>query len=104
MNNSGTVNVTAADSVAAGNVHVAFFAISGQAPTTLALVRSVAVNNSTGIVAASANAVLTIAQSEVTGNTNGWQVGGGGVIQSHGDNYFNGNGSNSGNLTPIIKQ
>jgi hypothetical protein len=104
---TGTVNATVSESVAAGNVNVGFFAgsSSGHAPTTLTLFHSVAANNGTGIEATNTNSTLTVAQSAVTGNAGaGWSVNGGVVIQSYGDNYFNGNGSNQGSLTPVTKQ
>jgi hypothetical protein len=99
---TGTIKATVSESVATGNSHldqVGFFAVS----STLTVFHSVASNNYTGIEAAGSGGTLTIAQSMVTGNNFGWNAGGG-VVQSYGDNYFNGNGSNAGSLTPVSKQ
>jgi hypothetical protein len=104
---TGTLSATVSESVAAGN-GFGFYAASNHFPTTLTLFHSVAANNGTGIQAFSASgndATLTVAQSMVTGNpTAGWNASSGGVIQSYGDNYFNGNGPNTGSLTPVSKQ
>jgi hypothetical protein len=103
-NSTGTINATASESVAAGDRGGGFFAFSnpGQAATTFTLFHSVATNNLIGIEADETNAILTAAQSMVTGNTfAGFVAENGGVVQSYGDNYFNNNGSNVGSLTSI---
>jgi hypothetical protein len=69
---------------------------TGQAPITLMLFHSVAANNITGVRADGTGATLRIANSMVTGNTNGWQAVSGGVVESYGDNYIDGNTSNEG--------
>jgi len=106
VNSAGTntVNATVFDSVAAGNGSAGFQSIThpGKAPTSVTLFHSVAANNSTGLQAE--DATLRIAQSTVTGNVNGWIIGNGGNIASYGDNYIDGNGSNTGSLTSISKQ
>lgn len=53
--------------------------------------RAVAANNATGIVANGTGATVRIAQSMVTGNTNGWSMINGGVLLSDGDNTIEGN-------------
>ncbi|MEA2904858.1 MAG: hypothetical protein QOI12_2245 [Alphaproteobacteria bacterium] len=106
-NSTGIVNATASDSVAARNGDKGFLAYSfpSQAPTTLTLFHSVAANNASGIVAFGSGATIRAAQSMVTGNTSaGWSAIGGGVVESYGDNYIDGNGTNGGALTPIVKQ
>ena len=55
---------------------------------------SVAANNDTAFWANGAGATLRVANSMVTGNINGWKATAGGVVQSYGDNYIDGNGSN----------
>ncbi|MEA2989846.1 MAG: hypothetical protein QOG83_2557 [Alphaproteobacteria bacterium] len=105
--NTGAINVTVADSVAARNNSAGFAVLSNtlQAPTTLSLFHSVSANNGVGIQADGAGAKLRVAQSMVTGNaTNGWIASGGGLLQSYGDNYIDGNGSNTGVLTGVTKQ
>jgi hypothetical protein len=59
--------------------------------TRVVLVRCVAVNNGNGLVAAGTPAVLTSAQSTVTGNTTGWLASGSGAVLSYGDNNVDGN-------------
>ena len=98
---NGTLSATVSDSVAARNGGAGFFAASssGSALTTLMLFHSVAANNGVGLLAQGAGATLRAAQSMVTGNASGWSISGGltpGVIQSYGDNYIDGNGSNEG--------
>ena len=56
--------------------------------------RSVAANNGSGIQAIGMGAILRAAQSMVTGNTSGWSATSGGVVQSYGDNYIDGNRGN----------
>ena len=101
-----TINATVSDSVAAGNVGVGFLSetLSSNAPTSLTVFHSVAANNGTGVQALNSGATLRIANSTLTGNTHGWQVISSGVVASYGDNYIDGNGSNTGGLTLIPKQ
>jgi Right handed beta helix region len=102
---SNRVNATVFESVAAGNSgsqSVGFFS-TGSAQTSLMVSHSVAANNATGI-GASSGAILRLANSTVTGNTTGWSMSSGGVVASYGDNYMDGNGSNTGSLTSISRQ
>jgi hypothetical protein len=90
-----TINATVSESVATGN-GTGFAVLGG----TLNLFHSVAANNNTGI---SVNdGILRIAQSMINGNSTPWTIDGG-VIQSYGDNYFDGTGQ-GGSLTPISKE
>jgi hypothetical protein len=84
------------ESVAAGNAETGFYAftVSGKAPTSLMVSHSVAANNATGVVAKNSGATLRLANSTVTGNTNGWTAPGG-VVDSYGDNYMKGNSDDS---------
>jgi hypothetical protein len=90
----GTVRATVSESVAHSNTNAGFYvatASSSTAPTTLMVFHSVASNNVTGLQAEGyTGATLLVAQSTVTGNTNGWTATGG-VVQSYGDNYIDGN-------------
>jgi hypothetical protein len=102
-----TINATVSDSVAAGNNSGFVNAtVSGQAPTSLMLFHSVAANNGTGVAVQGPGAILRLANSTVTGNTqHGWVAISSGVVDSYGDNYIDGNGSNIGSsLTSISKQ
>jgi len=104
--NTNTINATVSDSVAAGNGSVGFYSYttSSNAPTSLMVFHSVAANNHYGVFASGAGATLRLANSAVTGNQVGWTTEFGGVLASYGDNYIDGNVSNSGSLTPISKQ
>jgi hypothetical protein len=97
---SATVNATAFESVASGNGNIGFYAYSGgstNAPTTLMVSHSAATNNGYGAEAEYAGATIYLANSTLSGNTNGWAVtgaGGLGVVESYGDNYIDGNAAN----------
>lgn len=99
---ANTVNATVSDSVAAGNGNAGFYSSSpsGHAPTNFMVSHSVTANNGIGVDAFGPGVVVRLANSAVTGNASGWQVVNGGVISSYGDNYIDGNGSNTGSLTP----
>jgi hypothetical protein len=108
---TGIVYVTVSDSVATNNGFATpgfagFYAFSAlnQAPTTLVLVRSVTATNQYGLLARGQGATVRLANSAVTGNTSGWQIDNGGVAQSYGNNSIDGNGTNTGSLTPIAPQ
>jgi hypothetical protein len=78
---------------------------SGHTVAKVTLFHSVVANNLLdGIAAVGINATVTLAQSAVTGNGDGWNIVSGGVIQTYQDNYFNDNGANSGSLTNVSKQ
>jgi len=95
---TGAINVTVAESVAAGNGGSGFLTLTapGNSPVTLMLFHSVAANNPFGATAQGGGAVVNLAQSMVTGNANGWRTFDGGVVQSYGDNYIDGNAANQG--------
>jgi hypothetical protein len=105
-NSTGTITATVSESVSFhnGNAGFAVFSATGAAPTTFSLFHSVSSNNGVGMLANVTGATLRITQSMVTGNSKGWSLSGGGVIASYGDNAIDGNGSNTGSLTPISKQ
>jgi len=104
--NTNTINATVSDSIAAGNGSAGFFTTtdSSHAPTNVMVFHSVAANNGTGVFANGSGGTLRVANSTVTGNTNGWLALSSGVVASYDDNYIDGNGSNTGSLTPISKQ
>jgi hypothetical protein len=78
---------------------------SGHTVAKVTLFQSIVANNLLdGIAAVGTNAIVTLAQSSVTGNGDGWNIVSGGVIQTYLDNYFNDNGANSGSLTSVSKQ
>jgi len=91
--NTGAVKGTAADSIVSNNSANGFLVSSTSAPTSLQVVRSVAANNGGGVSAqGSANAILRLRQSTITGNGASWFVTGGGIVRSYGDNNIDGNG------------
>jgi hypothetical protein len=98
---TGTINVTVTDSASANNANYGFFirSTAGHASTSLMVVRSVAANNGIGLNAeGGATATLWVSQSTVTGNGSSWVAGGGGILQSFGDNNIVGN--SDGNPAP----
>jgi hypothetical protein len=103
---TGTVNVTVSESVVAHNptAGLTAFSVTGQAPTTLSVFHSVVASNGFSLYADGTGVTLRVAQSMVTGNTNGWLAADGGELDSYGDNYIDGNGGNIGSLTPIARQ
>jgi hypothetical protein len=103
---TNTIKATVSDSVAAGNANIGFYSLTlfSNAPTSVMVSHSVAANNGVGVEANGSGGTLRLANSTVTGNAAGWVVQSGGVLDSYGDNYIDGNGSNIGSLTSISKQ
>ena len=103
---TNTINATVSDSVAAGNGDVGFFSTtdSSQAPTSLMVSHSVAANNVAGVYVSGIGATLRLANSTVTGNTNGWEAINSGVVDSYGDNYIDGNISNQTAPPSIVRK
>ncbi|MEA2904860.1 MAG: hypothetical protein QOI12_2247 [Alphaproteobacteria bacterium] len=102
---TGTVNAVASESVAARNGGSGFRAVDfGPSSATFSLFLSVAANNGVGISANNLGATLRVAHSMVTGNIHGWDASNSAVIESFGDNYIAGNGTNTGVLTSVGKQ
>lgn len=99
---NAAINATATESVATGN-YGGFFALANGPPfARLTVVRSVAANNTNfGVGANSGGANVRLAQSTVTGNPNAWSIGNGGVVESYGDNYVDGN-SGDNSAQPLI--
>jgi hypothetical protein len=99
-----SLNVTIVDSEASNNGFFGVRAVSasGNAPTTVMLRNSIAINNGFGIVSDN-NAILRVVHSVVTGNSGGVGVGTtGGILDSYGDNDIGGNtNNNTGALTEI---
>jgi hypothetical protein len=104
---TGIVKAAVSDSIAANNSNTGFAALSnsGNAPTTLTVFHSVSAHNFAGLaLGGSGSVVIRVGQSVVTGNGSGYVVTGNGSLQSYGDNYIDGNGPNTGSLTPISRQ
>lgn len=103
---TGAINASVTDSKAANNVGAGFAVASspGHPVTNLTVVRSLAANNGTGLIANGANATLRLLQSTVTGNTTSWSASSGGVLRSYGDNTIDGNGDGGPALTIIPKK
>ena len=98
-----SLNVTVVDSEASNNGNRGVIAVSASGhPAPAVMLRNVvASNNGIGLFA-STNAILRIAHSVVTGNGNGLNTFGGGILDSYGDNDIDGNTfDNTGVLTPL---
>jgi Right handed beta helix region len=90
---SGIIRAVVADSVAAGNSFGFLVDTGSSSPVSLLLVRSVAVDNNTGVFASGSLATVRVARSAVTGNTTAsWGIAFGGTLSSYSDNNVNGNG------------
>jgi hypothetical protein len=92
--------------VAANNVEfgVALFG-DGSSPTNLFLTRfQVLGNTSAGLKAQGANTAIWLSQSTVSGNASGFNISGGAIIESNGDNTLAVNGANTGSLSVANKQ
>jgi len=84
-----------------GNRGVIAVSASGHPAPAVMLRNVVASNNGIGLFA-STNAILRIAHSVVTGNGNGLNTFGGGILDSYCDNDIDGNSfDNTGLLTPL---
>jgi hypothetical protein len=107
-NSTGATNVGVTDSVAEGNgtYGIIVQATPGNSGSNLSLKNSLVEGNGNGVEAYGASsAVLWLAQSMVTGNTQAYVADAGGVIYSYGDNYIDtSNGSPTGSLTLFTKQ
>jgi hypothetical protein len=104
---TGSLSVAVTDSEATNSTNTAIFAISsaGHSITNLSLTHVLVSGNPVGVEATGTNATIWLAQSTVTGNTHGFDVEPGAVINSYGDNYLAAaNGSNTGSLTSVAKQ
>jgi hypothetical protein len=102
---TGTVSATIADSVAGNNDGrgIAVVSATGKAATTLVVIGSQAVNNTNGLVAEGANALMLVGQTTVSGNVAGWSAGGPGfgTLKSYNNNYVDGNGGSEAAM-PLV--
>ncbi|HEX3439181.1 MAG TPA: right-handed parallel beta-helix repeat-containing protein, partial [Pseudolabrys sp.] len=87
---TGALNVAVTNSVAVNNGDEGFSVSSNMSHSVsnLSLTHSLAEGNGNGVVAVGINAAVWLAQSTVTGNTFGFVIGTGGVINTYVDNYF----------------
>jgi hypothetical protein len=108
---TGTLRAIAVDSLASGNGLIGFASASqiAKAATTFTLTNSKAANNKTGVISSvsavgSANAVMLLNGSTVSGNSSdGFQILGGEVINSYGNNAIT-DTTNNGSLTHVSLQ
>jgi hypothetical protein len=99
---TGSLHAIAADSLASGNGGAGFISLSaaGKATPIFTLANSKAANNVIGVQSGN-NAAMFLNGSTVSGNlSDGFFVGGGGVINSYGNNAIT-DTTNSGSLTPV---
>jgi hypothetical protein len=89
---TGAINVTVADSTAAGAPYHGFVALGAGGAVRMMLNRVLSTNNlGEGVRSVGANAVIRMGSSVVTSNGTGLVVSSGGQIQSYGNNQINGN-------------
>jgi len=104
---TGTLQATAADSLASGNAGLAGFGVSSapnQAAATFTLVRSTGVGNAGAAFAASGqNATMALSLDAASGDGSGYGISGGATIKSFGNNRIN-DASNAGTLTAVALQ
>lgn len=101
---TGPVTVAVTDSVAANNSNYGFNVSSSTHVSKLSLTRALAVGNGFGVDCADANSTMWLAKSTVVGNTVGYTQAVSAILNSYGDNYIAGNGSNNGVLTGVSQQ
>jgi hypothetical protein len=100
---TGGIQAVVADSTVAGNLAgLHAYSAPGHPQVGITVSHSVVGSlNFGGMQADGANAQIIIGRSIIAGNSVGWANGDGGILQSYGDNHFNGNEVNNGGL-PII--
>jgi len=98
---TGSLRATAADSMASGNVSYGFFSTTqaGHGVTTFVVTNSTAANNLVGVANAVGTAMF-LNGSTTSGNVIGFEITGGGVINSYGNNAIT-ETNNTGTLTPV---
>jgi len=94
---TATLKGVVEDSLAARNSGAGFVVSGGSPPADVTLIRSIAAHNGFGIVV---SATSRIGQSVLTGNAASWLAGG--ILQSYGDNYINGNGDGDPPIPTVI--
>src|SRR5262245_5630247 len=107
INGAGTLNVLVTDSTASNNTFDGFTVqtVAGHSNSNLLLKRVTVSGNQFGLETTAPNAVIRLAQSVLTANTQGYfNNGGAGSIISYGDNYIDNNGSNTGPLDNAARQ
>ena len=106
-NATGTVNVTAADSLASGNgplnlpfgIGFEVSSVSGKAIATFTVTNSRSLNNgATGVSSNGTNAILVLSQTTIAGNPQGYLIQSGGIAYSFDNNQIYDPGNN-GSLT-----
>jgi hypothetical protein len=102
LTTAALLNVTIVDSAFFNNANagVGVNSVGGGAATAVMVRNSVVRSNEIGLFAQ--NAILRVAHSVVTGNSNGVGVGPGGILISHGDNDINGNTRNNSVVLTVI--
>jgi hypothetical protein len=95
-----TLVAIVADCVANNNVDSGFLATVG---ANVAVVNGRAVGNGVGVGTAIGGTKLSLANTTISGNTKGFNVGTAGTMFTFGNNYI-GDTSNTGVLTPIGQQ
>jgi len=100
----GSIQVTARDSIAAGNALSGFLVSAAAGNASLLVTRSTSANNGGAGITADEDggiAVLRVGQSTITGNGRSWSSFGG-AVQSYGDNKIVGNGDGDPAIPTLI--
>jgi hypothetical protein len=97
---SASIQATAIDSVASGNET----GMEVSLPATFTIVGSTIANNQIGLASLNSSAVMLLARTVVSGNSqHGFQIASGGVIDTLSNNTIT-DTNNSGTLTPVGPQ
>jgi hypothetical protein len=99
---SATVNVTIGDSVSANNASGIVTSVLSGSVTVMVQDTAVSNNSGTGVLAQNGS-TIRVTRSTITGNGTGWNIAGGGVVLSYGDNNIDGNtNANTEPPNPLI--
>jgi hypothetical protein len=100
---TGTVNLTVIDSIAAGNTNsnLAAFTIKGKGTANVMINQTSLAASNVGLRSDGATTTVRIGGSVIFGNVTGVVSANGGVLQSHGNNQFNGN-TTDGSMATIL--
>jgi hypothetical protein len=95
-NSTGGINMTIADSMAAGNSQDGIIAVtqSGGAPIGVMVTNTKSVNNAIGIRSIGTGVTVRVKNSDIMGNATGLSFSGGGILATYGNNAVNANGTN----------
>jgi hypothetical protein len=101
-NGTGTITVTASDSVTANNlIGAATVSLANHSATVLLLKRSAVSGNGVGVSATSVQSSIWLDSTAVTGNGVGFSNPNNGAIFTYGNNYIDSNTTNDGFISNV---